>query len=195
VSNRAVEPGEAVREGNVLMTVVETRSLELRAQVGVDEAMKVRPGAPVVYTLDAAPGETFTGRVTRIDPRADPATRQVGIASSLANTGERIVAGQFAHGRVLTGAPSPQVVVPVTAVSDSSGHASVFVIQNGRLVRRDIILGVRDEALGVVAVRSGLVVGDKVLAVPLLGAADGLVVSMASDASAAKNGAPPAKPR
>src|SRR5439155_14669311 len=181
VSNRAVEPGEAVREGNVLLTVVDTRTLELRAQVGVDEALRVRPGAPVVFTLDAAPGETFRGRVARVDPLADPATRQVRVASSLANSQGRIVAGQFAHGRVLTGAPTPQVVVPITAVSGSGEHAGVFVILNGRLARRDVVLGVRDDARGLVAVRSGLTAGERVLAVPVLGAAEGLAVTMATD--------------
>ena len=186
VSNRAVEPGEAVREGNVLLTVVDTRTLELRAQVGVDEALRVRPGAEVVFTLDAAPGETFRGRVTRVDPRADPGTRQVGVASSLANAQGRIVAGQFAHGRVLTGAPSPQVVVPITAVSGSAERASVFVIVNGRLARRDVVLGVRDDARGLVAIRSGLAAGERVLAVPVLGAAEGLAVTMATDSAKAR---------
>ena len=186
VSNRAVEPGEAVREGNVLLTVVDTRTLELRAQVGVDEALRVRPGATVVFTLDAAPGETFRGRVTRVDPRADPGTRQVGVSSSLTNNQGRIVAGQFAHGRVLTGAPSPQVVVPITAVSGSGEHASVFVIVNGRLTKRDVVLGVRDDARGLVAVRSGLTAGERVLAVPVLGAAEGLTVTMATDSAAAQ---------
>jgi RND family efflux transporter MFP subunit len=190
VSDRVVEAGEAVREGGVLLTVVETRTLELRAQVSVDEAMRVRPGATVVYTLDAAPGESFRGHVTRVDPRADPATRQVGVASTLANADRRIVAGQFAHGRVLTGTMASQVVVPVTAVSDSAGHASVFVIQNGRLARRAVVLGVRDDAQGLVAVRSGLTAGERVLAVQVVGAAEGLAVRMATDSGAAPNGVP-----
>jgi len=195
VSDRAIEPGEAAREGGVLLTVVETRTLELRAQVGVDEAMRVKPGAAVLFTLDAAPGETFHGRVTRVDPRADPATRQVGIASTLPNPDRRIVAGQFAHGRVLTAAPAPQVVVPVTAVSDSAGHATLFVIENGRLTRRAIVLGVHDDALGLVGVRSGLKVGERVLAVPVLGAAEGLAVKMATDAQQPRAGTPPEKAR
>jgi membrane fusion protein (multidrug efflux system) len=195
VSDRAVEPGVAVREGIVLLTVVETRTLELRAQVGVDEAMRVKPGAPVVFTLDAAAGESFNGRVTRVDPRADPATRQVGVASSLANADGRIVAGQFAHGRVLTGAASPQVVVPISAVSDSSGQASVFVIENDRLERRSVVLGVRDEAQGLVAIRLGLSAGERVLAVPVLGAAEGLAVTMATDPSKAQGSPVKGKPR
>ena len=151
--------------------------------------MRVKPGAAVVFTLDAAHDETFRGTVTRVDPRADPATRQVGIASTLPNPDRHIVAGQFAHGRVLTGAPTSQVVVPITAVSDSAGHASVFAIAGGRLSRRDVVLGIRDETLGVVAVRSGLRAGERVLAVPVVGAAEGLAVTVASDSAP-----PPVRP-
>ena len=76
-----------------------------------------------------------------------------------------------------------------SAVSDSAGQASVFVIQNGRLARRSVILGVRDESQGLVAIRSGLAAGDRILAVPVLGAAEGLAVRMATDST------PPGKPR
>jgi len=184
VSDRTVEQGEAVKDGALLLTVVDTKTLELRAQVGVDEAMRVRPGAEVVFTLDAVRGETFHGRVARIDPRADPATRQVGIASELPNRDGRIVAGQFAHGRVLTGTPARMVAVPLTAVADSAGHARVFLVREGRLAVREISLGPRDDEQGLVGVRAGLQVGDQVLAVAVAGAADGLSVAMAHDTAA-----------
>lgn len=184
VSARSVDEGEAVRDGGVLLTVVDTRTLELTAQVGVDEAMKVRVGAPVAFRLDAAGGQTFEGRVTRVDPRADPGTRQVGLAATLPNPGGRIVAGQFARGRVLTGRAQTVTAVPISAVRDSAGTASVLVIEGGRLARRQVSLGARDEERGLVAVTSGLAEGDRVLAVPVLGAAEGLAVTFAADSGA-----------
>jgi RND family efflux transporter MFP subunit len=167
-----------------MLTVVDTRTLELQAQVDVDAAMNVRPGLPVVFTLDAAPGRTFQGRVARVDPRADPGTRQVGIATHLPNPGRQIVAGQFARGRVLTGRPQSVTAIPVSAVSDSAGVRQVFVIENGRLNRRRVSLGVRDDRLGLVAVTDGIQPGDRVLAVPVIGAAQGLPVTMAGDTAA-----------
>jgi len=181
VSVRDVEEGEAVKDGDQLLTVVDISSLELEAQVGVDEAMQVRIGAPVTFTIDALPGETLRGRVARIDPRADPGTRQVGVAAQLANPGGRIVAGQFAHGRVLTGRAVSAVAIPISAVSDSAGQARVFVIEGGTLVLRSITLGTRDDAQGLVAVLSGLTGAERVLARPVVGAANGLTVTVASD--------------
>ena len=183
VSARIVEEGEAVKDGDRLLEVVDIGTLELQAQVGVDEAMRVHVGSPVTFTLDALPGQALRGRVARIDPRADPGTRQVGIAAQLANPGGRIVAGQFARGRVLTGRAVKGVAIPIAAVSDSAGQARVFVIDNGKLVLRQITLGARDEALGLVAVTSGITATDRILARPVVGAANGLAVTVASDSA------------
>jgi RND family efflux transporter MFP subunit len=142
VSARIVEEGEAVKDGDRLLEVVDIGTLELQAQVAVDEAMRVHVGSPVTFTLDALAGQTLRGRVARIDPRADPGTRQVGIAAQLANPGGRIVAGQFAHGRVLTGR-AVKGRHPIAAVSDSAGQARVYVIENDKLVLRPITLGPR----------------------------------------------------
>jgi multidrug efflux pump subunit AcrA (membrane-fusion protein) len=144
--------------------------------------MKVRVGSPVSFTIDAV-GQALRGRVTRIDPRADPGTRQVGLAAQLPNPGGRIVAGQFARGRVLTGRAVTAIAIPIAAVSDSAGVARVFVIDNGKLVLRQVTLGARDEAQGLVAVTSGLTAADKVLARPVVGAANGLAVTIASDSA------------
>lgn len=191
VSARVVEEGEAVKDGDRLLDVVDIGTLELQAQVGVDEAMRVRVGAPVTFTLAALPGQALVGRVARIDPRADPGTRQVGIAAQLANPGGRIVAGQFAQGRVLTGRAVKSVAIPIAAVSDSAGQARVYVIRDGTLELRPITLGARDEALGLVAVVSGLAAQERILARPVVGAANGLAVTIASDSAATPPAPPP----
>lgn len=183
VSARAVESGEAVKDGDRLFTIVDISSLELDAQVGVDAAMRVRVGSPVTFTLDALPGQSLEGRVVRIDPRADPGTRQVGIAARLANPGGRIVAGQYARGRILTGRSVTAVAIPIAAVTDSAGQARVYVIDGTTLALRRVTLGTRDDAQGLVAVVEGLAVNDRILARPVVGAANGLTVTIASDSA------------
>lgn len=183
VSGRFMEAGEAVKDGDRVLSVVDIATLQLEAHVGVDEAMRVRVGAPVTFALDALPGTVLRGRVARIDPRADPGTRQVGLAAELANPGGRIVAGQYARGRVLTGEAVTAVAIPIAAVSDSAGQARVFVVEGGTLALRPVTLGTRDEARGVVAVLAGLAADERILARPVVGAAAGLAVTMASDSA------------
>jgi len=184
VSARVVEEGEAVGSNDDLLTIVDTRVLELAGQVGIEDAQRVRVGQPVAFTLDASPGQEHRGRVTRVDPRADPGTRQVGVYVQLPNPNEHIIAGQFARGRVLTGAAARGIAVPATAVRDTGTATHVFVVENGRLAKRQVSLGVRDESQGLVAITSGIREGERVLTSPAPGTAEGTAVSVAADTSA-----------
>ncbi|MGH7505473.1 MAG: efflux RND transporter periplasmic adaptor subunit, partial [Longimicrobiales bacterium] len=85
ISARVVSEGEAVSPGDALLTVVDARTLELAGQVPVNQATTVRSGMPVEFTIDAFPGRVFTGEVARVEPTADPDTRQVGVYVRLPN--------------------------------------------------------------------------------------------------------------
>jgi RND family efflux transporter MFP subunit len=189
VSARRVEGGESVKSGDELLTVVDARMLELAGQIGVADAARVRVGQPVIFTIDAMPGEELRGRVARMDPTADPGTRQVGVYVELPNPSGRIIGGQFARGRISIGA-STAVVIPQRAVQSTGGGANaasgvVFVIENGRIARRVVTLGARDEATGMVAVLSGVNAGDRVIATITTDIREGMAVTVAADSAGA----------
>ena len=187
VSDRMIEEGEAVNPGTELLTVVDTRTLELAGRIGVAEAGRVRPGQAVELTIDAFPGETFGGRVARVDPTADAGTRQVGVYVELANATGRIVGGQFARGSIRTAATGARaVLIPQTSVLGAPGAAtgSVFVVENGRIARRDVQLGARDEQTGMVAVTSGVRAGERVISVPSTDVKEGTPVTVSADSAA-----------
>lgn len=166
VSVRAVNEGEAVNPGQDLLTIVNSRTLELAGQVSVQQAAQARVGQQVTFTLDAYPGQEFTGRVARIDPVADPATRRVGVALQLPNADGRLVGGQFVTGKVLTANVAMEIVVPRTALRGSEMERYVIVVEGDRLVRRDVTVGDIDDATGMAPITMGLAEGDRVIASP-----------------------------
>jgi RND family efflux transporter MFP subunit len=172
VSLRHVSQGEAVNPGQPLVTVVNSAQLELAGQIPVLEAAHVRPGQRVEFTLDAYPGRTFEGTVARVEPTADPATRQVGVYLRLPNEGRRIVGGLFASGRVLTGAVDTVVSIPEAAVRTEANASFVYVVAQERLARRSVVLGAHDAISGRVQVISGVNAGERVLVAPGAVAAD-----------------------
>jgi RND family efflux transporter MFP subunit len=185
VSARAVNGGEAVNVGVPLFTVVNASELELAGQVGVREAALVRVGQPVSFTLDGFPSQVLQGRVARIDPTADPGTRQVGVYIRLPNPGNRIVGGQFAHGTIASGTEVTAVVIPQSAVASRSGdNAVVFVVTGNKLVKRTVVLGAADAATGAVAVATGIAAGERVLLNPTTDTRDGAIVTISSQAPA-----------
>jgi membrane fusion protein (multidrug efflux system) len=167
VSARAVNEGEPVSPDDPLFTVVNSDTLELSGQISVQQAARVREGQPVTFTLDAYPGREFTGRVARIDPVADPATRRVGASLRLANPGGKIVGGQFVTGRILGANPQAALVVPQAAVRGAEeGEPYVLAIEADTVARRPVRLGPVDAARRLVAVDSGLTAGLEVVTVP-----------------------------
>lgn len=177
VSERNVEEGESVKSDDPVMTVVDPRMLELKGQVGAIDAARVRVGQKVTFTLDAMPGQAFDGTVARVDPVASTATRQVGVFARLPNAAGRIVAGQFAHGRIRTGAATRAVVVPVNAVRAGDKDAYVLVVDGGVVHRRIVVTGARDEDAGVIAITSGLKAGERVVVTAGVELVDGAKVS------------------
>ncbi len=184
VSARVVEGGQAVRKGDQLFTVVDTRLLELKGRIGVDDAVGVRVGQKVTFTLDALPGRSFDGRVARIDPLADPGTRQVGVYAQLQNGDHFLVAGQYAHGRIaLGGAKAQGLAVPSSAVrTGEDGSHSVLVVRDARVNKRTVEIGLVDEVHGMTEVTKGLQKGEQVIAGTAV-IADGAMVKLPASPS------------
>jgi membrane fusion protein (multidrug efflux system) len=195
VSARFVSGGEAVNPGAALFTVVDARELELAGRVGVQDAARVRVGQTVTFALDALPNQTFRGRVARIDPTADPGTRQVGVYVRLPNPNNRIVGGQYARGNIETGSSGTAIVIPESALTNRTGDAAVvFVLTGNRVSRRPITAGPRDEGTGRIAVLTGLQAGERVLINPSSDIGDGTIVTLAADGATTATPAPPVRP-
>lgn len=169
VSVRSVSAGDVVQPGGAVYTIVNPSSMRLEASVPADQLSAVRIGAPVDFTVNAYPNRQFTGRVTRINPVADPSTRQVRIIVSLPNAGGALVGGLFADGHVASEVRTSPVI-PFGAVDERGLKPYVMQIKNGVVQKSEVALGIRDVATETVEIRSGLVPGDTVL----LGAARGI---------------------
>lgn len=169
VSARSVSVGDVVSPGTALVTVVDPSTMRLEASVPADALTSIHLGAPVDFVVTGYPSRHFTGRITRINPIADPSTRQVRILASLPNSGGTLVGGLFADGRVsseMHRAP----VVPQSAVDERGLRPYVMRIRNGRTERTDVSLGLRDAESETVEITQGVTPGDTVL----LGAARGI---------------------
>ena len=169
VSARAVNAGDVVSPGTALVTVVDPSTMRLEASVPAEALGSIRLGMPVDFTVNGYPNRHFTGRITRINPVADPTTRQVRILASLPNTGGTLVGGLFAEGRVASERRTAPVV-PQAAVDERGLRPTVVRLANGHTEKREVTLGLRDQASESVEVTQGLVPGDTVL----LGAARGI---------------------
>jgi RND family efflux transporter MFP subunit len=169
VSERAVSGGDVVQPGSPLYTVIDPSSMRLEAAVPASRLSELRLDAPVEFSVNGYPGRVFLGRVSRINPAADPQTGQVEIMVTIPNAAGSLVGGLFAEGRI--GAQVREgLAAPLDAVDFSSGSASVLRVRGGAVERVAVQTGLRDEQGERVELLSGVARGDTLL----LGAAQGI---------------------
>ncbi len=170
VAERAVRLGDIVQSGTVLLTIIDPTSLKYEGTVPVDALGKLRLGTPVRLTLAGTGHQPISGRVTRINPAVDPATRQVRVTVAVPNAGGQLPAGLFAEGR-LASETREGIVVPSAAVDRRGLRPQVMRVKGGQVERVEVELGLIDPAGERMEVRQGLIAGDTLL----LGGARGLI--------------------
>ena len=163
VSKRHVLPGEKLAMEQPVLTLVDLATLELAGSVGTHEVALLAPGMPVQLRIEGLDAPV-TGRLERIAPAAEPGTRSIGVTVSVANPKERLRAGQYAVASVELADDTERLTLPLSAVGDTSGQNHVWLIENGKLARRAVKLGRRDDRDGRVEVVEGVQPGSQVLA-------------------------------
>ncbi|MGH8414638.1 MAG: efflux RND transporter periplasmic adaptor subunit, partial [Gammaproteobacteria bacterium] len=131
----------------------------------------LKVGQSVDVTVDAYPGQTFTGKLTAIDSQADPNTHNISAQATIDNPKHLLRAGLFANIEVQAGKPEQVVTVPNSAVDYSLYGSSVFIVnQDGKDADGNPVLKVTQQFVTTgqvrgdrVAITKGLKAGDKVV--------------------------------
>ncbi len=164
VARRHVQPGEKVAFDAPLFAIVDLARLEVQTQVPVSDVAQVTPGARAEVDVEGLPGRVFVGRVDRINPSTEPGTRSIHVFVALDNAEAVLKSGMFARVRMRVGTADAVPALPLAAVQVDAGQAFVWAIADGKLARRPIEVGRRDERAQLVEVKSGIGPGVAVLA-------------------------------
>lgn len=175
VSERPANAGDIVQPGGALFTIVDPSSMRLEATVPAEQIAALRVGIPVDFTISGFAGRTFTGKIERINPAADPETRQVRIYVEIPNAGRSLVVGLFAEGRVALEAREG-LGVPASAVDVRGTSPAVLRLRGARVERVPVKLGIRDDVAELVEIVSGVSAGDTLLLGSAQGLSEGTVV-------------------
>jgi membrane fusion protein (multidrug efflux system) len=163
VAKRHVQPGEKVAFDSPLVTIVNLRDMELQAAVPAVDVPELSIGKPVELAIDGFGERRFSGRIERINPATEPGTRSILVYVGIPNPDGALRGGMFATGRISLVAGAPVPTLPATAVRSEGGQSFVWLLVDGKLVKRVIATGARDETAGRIEVRTALPAGAPVL--------------------------------
>lgn len=177
VTARNYDPGDMI--GNLPVLTVGQLSPEVKVIINISEndMATIRQGMPVAITFDAFPDRDFAGKIRRVYPTVDPATRTFSVEVRIANPREEIKPGMFARVSIDLGSQQ-NVVVPDRAVvkQTGSGNKYVYVLRGNRVSYNQVQLGQRLDTS--YELLSGIADGDTVVITGQSRLADGVEVEV-----------------
>jgi len=160
IGRRNVDPGAMVNTNTAIVSVVDISRLKLIVNVVEKDLRNVTAGDVGVVEVDAYPGERFNGRIARVAPVLDPATRTASIEIEIPNTDKRLKPGMYARISLTVEERKDTLVAPKSAIIDFENKRGVWMPSEDRRAQFvPVTLGIEGpEQIEIVA---GLKEGDR----------------------------------
>jgi len=145
ITARNYDAGDMYAMAAPIFTVEQIVPVKLLVGISESDYSKVKKGDSVEITADAVPGKTFYGKVNRIYPTIDPATRTFTVEVVVTNNYKTLRPGMFVR-TVVNFGTSNNVVIPDVAVvkQQGSGERFVYILnEDGTVSYTKIVLGRR----------------------------------------------------
>lgn len=167
IVSKRVNKGDYVSPGTVLFDIADLSSVWILFDAYESDIQYIRKGEQISFTLQALPGENFTGKIVFIDPVIDPATRVARVRVEAGNRAGMLKPGMFATGnvRAMPEGYGDNLVIPRSAVLWTGKRSVVYVKQENQdepvFKMREIELGPR--LAGGYIVKDGLSEGEEIV--------------------------------
>lgn len=166
VKERGVTQGQYLKVQTPVVVIVSVDPMRVRLKVPEKVAGWIRVGQLVTIAVEAYPGQTFSGKLSRINPSVDPQTRSFEAEALIANHAGILKPGFFVKASIPSDRVEDGLFVPQSALRYNYGIYKVFVVEGGTIREKEIKIG--DRAGDSVEVVEGLNRGDR-LALPIGG--------------------------
>jgi membrane fusion protein (multidrug efflux system) len=167
---RAVDLGQYVNAGTKLVTLQELDPVYVDFYAPQKSLGKIALKQKIILKTDAFQGQEFPGEVSSIDPKVDPATRNVQVRATVRNPKRSLLPGMFATVVLASGGPQRFLTLPQTAVSYNPYGDTVFVVEESKgkdekvaLVAQQRFVTTGETRGDQVAILSGIKEGDTVV--------------------------------
>jgi membrane fusion protein, multidrug efflux system len=162
---RQVSPGGFVSSSTLVARLQQTDPVKVDFAIPEKYRRKVEKGTLIKFRVEGN-DSSFTGHVYAIEPRIDPATRNVSLRASCPNPRGLLIPGSFARIDIVLDKIPDALVIPSEAIIPVMNGEKVFVCKDGKARSQMIQTGIRTEKE--VQVTSGLNPGDTIIITGLL---------------------------
>ncbi len=143
VEKRLVNLGELVKTQTPVIAIVRLDPLKVTAEIPEKMAPWINTGETVQLQVDAYQGRTFNGRVSRISPAVNTATRAFPFEALVPNADASLKPGTFARVHIESSKIDTVLTLPYSALQYRYGVNRVFVVESDKLALRELSVGER----------------------------------------------------
>ena len=162
ISERMIRAGNLVTVHQPVFHITSYDPLLAVLHVPERELRVLSKGLPVKMSVDAWPGESFTGEVIRISPVVDTTTGTFRVTAQILDHGQMLKPGLFGRAEIVYDLHKGVPAIPRSAVITEDNLSHVFVInEDNSASRRAVQLGFEDK--GLIEVLDGLNKGETVV--------------------------------
>ncbi len=168
--NRPIEIGAEIRERQKIISIPDTSEMKVEIKIHETWVDKVQPQQPARITIAAFPDMTFTGKVLKKAPLADPEEwlnpdlKVYSTDVSIDGTHEFLKTGMTAKVEIIIEELKNVISVPIQTVVNRNGKKVCYVMGSKEPKQREVETGLFNDNF--VEIKSGLVEGEKVLLNP-----------------------------
>lgn len=127
---RAVDVGQYLNAGTTIVTLQALDPIYVDFTLPQQALSEIREGQLMTATVDTYPDQSFTGKITAINPLVDVATRNVSVRATLANPDHLLLPGMYAKVTIDVGSEERYVTLPQTAVIYNPYGNTVYLLQD-----------------------------------------------------------------
>ena len=185
VGLRRINIGDYATIGQELVDVVQLDPLRVAFSVPETLLPKMQPGQAVTISVDAYPGETFTGEITAVAPKTEVQGHSLEVRAEMPNEALKLRPGLFVRIDVSLGIKPDAIVIPEQAIWPLGQDKIVYIVEDGKAFQRVVQIGERQP--GAVEIVDGLEAGEIVVTAGQMKLYEGASVQAAGTSSAAVN--------
>ncbi|MCU7905461.1 MAG: efflux RND transporter periplasmic adaptor subunit [Candidatus Thiodiazotropha sp. (ex Epidulcina cf. delphinae)] len=172
---RRVSVGDYLKTGEDIVTLLDLSLLKVDFRLPETTLAEVKTGQEIKVTLDAFPGQGFSGEVYAIDPQIDLNGRSLLVRARIPNQNGKLLAGQFARVTLILSRRENSLFVPEAALVPQGEQQFVYRLVEGKVAWTEVRTGKRQGAR--VEIVAGLSAQDEVVTAGHLKLQDGMGVS------------------
>ena len=166
-----VEPSVSPMMRVPVIMVANIDTVKVLVNVSEKYLGKLKESAEAKVRVDAYPDEVFLGKITRIAPMVDLATRTSEVEVKVLNKDYRLKPGMFARVNIILEKKENSLIVPIKAVLSENSRKFVFIVNSSVAHKKKVETGIYQKDF--VEIIEGLSVGEDVIIEGNYGLKDG----------------------